>query len=646
MIPNRPTELPTLYQQFIHKSRYARWLPEEGRRETWAETVERYVDFMVKYLHEQRGFTMSTEQIEEVYDAILNLEVMPSMRAMMTSGPALERDNIAGFNCAYLPFDHIRAFDETLYILMCGTGVGFSAERQHINKLPEIPALHDFTEGPTIVVEDSKMGWAQAIQDTVKNLYLGRLPQIDVSQVRPAGARLKTFGGRASGPEPLVKLFKFIVNTMTNAAGRKLTSIEVHDIACVIGESVVVGGVRRSALISLSNLSDQRMRDAKSGNWYDHTPHRRLANNSTAYDERPEVGQWMREWSSIYESKSGERGIFNRQAAIKQCKRFGRQTSLNGLLIDFGVNPCGEIILRPNQFCNLTEIIARESDTVEDLFRKARIATFLGTYQSCLTDYRYLRDIWTENSREERLLGVSITGIMDCELLNEGVLNRKQRGELLSDLRDHTVDVNKGWAEVFGINASAAITCVKPSGTVSQLVDASSGIHSRHSENYIRRARNDGKDPITDFMTQAGVPVEQDKFSPSDVVFSFPIKAPAGSVTRNERTALQELETWLDFKKFWCHHNPSVTINVRDHEWPAVGSWVWEQFDEIGGISFLPHDDHVYEQAPYEDASEHVVDAMEAAMPKEVDWSLHRETEDNTVGSQEMACSGGSCEIL
>ncbi len=631
-------ELPTVYQQFIHKSRYARWIPEENRRETWLETVNRYCDFMWDYLQEHQGYSVDDSFKDEVRDAIFNLEVMPSMRAMMTAGAALARDNIAGFNCSFVPFDHIRAFDETLYILMCGTGVGFSVERQFIAKLPVVPDEFDIDTKPVILVEDSKTGWAVAIRETVDHLYKGVVPTIDTSNVRPAGERLKIFGGRASGPAPLIDLFNFIVHKFTHAAGRRLNSTEVHDIVCKIGESVVVGGVRRSALISLSNLSDQRMRDAKSGSWWEHEPQRRLANNSVAYTEKPEVGQWLDEWSAIYHSKSGERGIFNRAAAIRQCEKFDRDANW-----DFGTNPCGEIILRPNQFCNLSEIVCRANDTIASLTRKVKIATFIGTFQSCLTNYTYIRDEWVKNSKEERLLGVSMTGIMDCPLINGEGVDREYRNNLLKQLRRVAETTNYEWASRLNIEVSAAITCVKPSGTVSQLVDASSGIHSRFASKYIRRARNDGKDPLTTFMVDSGVPCEPDNFSPETMVFSFPIEAPEGTVTRNDRTAIQELKTWLDFKTHWCHHNPSVTINVREHEWPEVGSWVWNHFDDIAGVSFLPHDDHVYQQAPYEEVKD--LDDLQRQVPSSVDWSRHVEDDDNTTGAQELACVGGSCEL-
>lgn len=650
------TELPSLYQQYIHRSRYARWMPEEKRRENWQETVARYITFFRSVLTEQPDLVNPLGEndlmiLEEIEQSILHLEVMPSMRALMSAGPALDRDHIAGFNCSFVNIDDPRAFDEVLYVLMCGTGVGFSVERQHISKMPVIPEELHPTE-TEIVVRDSKMGWAKAFKQLIAMLYAGEIPQWDTSKVRPAGERLKVFGGRASGPQPLVDLFEFTIRLFKNAAGRKLTSIECHDILCKVGDIVVVGGVRRSALISLSNLSDQRMRDAKSGQWWASEPQRALANNSAAYTERPEVGQFMREWSSIYESHSGERGIFNREAAIKQCERIGRQTKVDPESEDsphiaFGTNPCAEIILRSMEFCNLTEVVARPDDTPETLRQKVIIATILGTFQSSLTRYRYLRKQWSKNSQEERLLGVSITGIMDCPILNAGTGKaRETKNALLRELRDLTREVNKEWADKLGIEPSAAITCVKPSGTVSQLVDASSGIHSRHSAHYIRTVRNDTKDPLTNFLISAGIPNEPCAHKGKDItVFSFPISAPKGAVCRQSRTAIDELEMWLDFKENWCHHSASVTVTVREDEWPTVGSWVWEHFDEISGISFLPYDGGIYKQAPYQETDKKVVKAAEKEMPVAIDWGLLIEEDDETVGAQELACSSGQCEI-
>lgn len=630
--------LPTLYQQVIHQTRYARYIPELQRRETWPETVGRYVSFFRDYL-DQRGTPIAEEDLENVHNAILNLDVMPSMRALMTAGPALTRENIAGFNCSYVVFDNLRAFDETLYILMCGTGVGFSVERQYVTKLPDVPSFdvpQGFT-GPTVTVGDSKEGWAKAIRETFEHLFNGVIPVLDTSKVRPAGERLKTFGGRASGPEPLQDLFQFIVHKVTSASGRKLESVEVHDIACKIGEIVVVGGVRRSALISLSNLSDGRMRDAKNGQFWNTHPERGLANNSVAYTEKPEVGHWLDEWSSLYHSQSGERGIFNREAAKKQVRRFGRDDSH-----EFGTNPCGEIILRPNQFCNLSEVVARHEDTAESLEMKVEIATIIGTLQSLLTDFGYLRDEWRENCEEERLLGVSLTGIMDCPLLNTP---GKERNELLRKLRDVATQTNKVLARTLGINASAAITCVKPSGTVSQLVDASSGIHPRFAERYVRRIRNDDKDPITKFMIENGVRSEADLMpNATTTVFEFPIEAPGDSVTREDVTAIEELETWLDFKTHWCHHNPSITVNVRENEWPEVGGWVYNNFDEISGVSFLPFNDSVYQQMPYEVLEAGAFQRLVDDTPDAIRWDELHEPEDNTTSSQEPACAGGHCE--
>ena len=637
-------ELPTLYQQVIHKTRYARWIENEKRRESWQETVLRFRSFLQEHLKENYDFE-DNKILDKIYSSILNLEVMPSMRAMMTAGKAAKRDSIGCFNCSYIAIDSPRAFDEIMYILMNGTGVGFSVERQFVAKLPDVPdALYE--TDTTIVIGDSKTGWAKAYKQLIAMLYAGEIPKWDISKVRPAGARLKTFGGRSSGPAPLEDLFHFTINIFKGAVGRKLNSIEVHDIVCKIGDIVVVGGVRRSALISLSNLSDQRMRDAKSGQWWINEGQRALANNSVAYTEKPDVGQWMKEWSSIYDSKSGERGIFNRKAAIKQCERFDRVVEINGELIHFGVNPCGEILLRSMQFCNLSEAVARNWDTIETLKEKVELATILGTIQSTLTNYKYIRKQWQINSEEERLLGVSITGIMDCPLLNRKKLTREKRAELLVELRTIVEKTNKKWAKKIGINPSAAMTCVKPSGTVSQLVDASSGIHKRHSENYIRTIRGDNKDPITQYMIKEGFVNEPDVTKPEDIsVFSFPISSPKNCMTRNEGTAIEELEDWLDFKRYWCHHNPSVTITVRDHEWPEVGAWVWNHFDEIGGISFLPHSDHVYQQAPYQECDKETIKKVSKITPISIDWNNFIEEDDDTIASQELACQGGLCEL-
>jgi ribonucleoside-triphosphate reductase len=623
------------YQQFIHKSRYARWLPEEGRRERWDETVNRYVDFW-----KDRG------QIDEkvalkLFNAIHNLEVMPSMRCMMTAGEALDKDNVAGFNCSYLAIDSPRSFDELMYVLMCGTGVGFSVERNFINKLPLVAESFHTTDS-VIVVSDSKIGWASAFRELIAMLYAGKIPTWDMSRVRPAGARLKTFGGRASGHEPLLDLFNFCVEIFQKAAGRKLTSIECHDVVCKIADIVVVGGVRRSALISLSNLSDPRMAKAKSGDWWRHEGHRRLANNSVAYTEKPDFESFLSEMQTMYESKAGERGIFSRVAAQKIAARNGRRDHEQ----DFGTNPCSEIILRSNQFCNLSEIVVREDDTLDSLKKKAEIAAIIGTLQATLTDFRYLRSCWKKNTEEEALLGVSMTGIMDHYLLSKG--ESKDLEKWLEEVRDVTIKTNKKWSEKLGINQSAAITCVKPSGTVSQLVDSASGIHPRFSKHYIRRVRSDKKDPLAIFMEQSGFPVEQDVMSPSSAVFSFPVKAPDTSVTVKQVGAMQQLELWKAYQNHWCEHKPSITVYYTDDEFLEVAQWIWENFDLCSGISLLPYSDHVYQQAPYEDIDADKYDELVAAMPEGVDWEdLGKyEQEDNTTGSQELACVGGACEIV
>ena len=626
--------LPTDYQAFIHTSRYARWLEEENRRETWAETVSRYMTNVVVKK------TRDEVVLDEIEEAILGLEIMPSMRAMMTAGPALERDNTAGYNCSYLPVDDPKSFDEAMFILLCGTGVGFSVERQYISKLPEVPEQLFQSDDP-ITVHDSKEGWAKALRKLIAMLYAGEIPTWDTSKVRPAGAKLKTFGGRASGPAPLEDLFRFTVALFKEAQGRKLSSIECHDLMCKIGEVVVVGGVRRSAMISLSNLSDDRMRHAKSGQWWEKNPQRALANNSVSYTEKPDMETFMREWLSLVESKSGERGIFSRQASKKQASKGGRRNSD----FEFGTNPCSEIILRPYQFCNLTEVVVRATDTLKDLERKVKLATILGTIQSTYTHFPYLRKIWQKNTEEERLLGVSMTGIMDNKITNGG----SDLPAILDHLRQVAVETNKEWAEHLGIPVSTAITAVKPSGTVSQLVDSASGIHARHSAYYIRTVRGDNKDPLTQFMKDQGIPNEPDVMKPdSTTVFSFPQKSPEGAITRNDMSALEQLELWLVYQRHWCEHKPSVTVTVRDKEWMEVGAWVYKHFDEVSGVSFLPHSDHTYQQAPYQDCSEReYLDAL-ALMPERIDWTKlsDYEKEDMTKSAQTFACSSGVCEIV
>ena len=622
------SSLPSVYQSVIAMSRYARYLPEENRRETWEETVDRMVNYLSS---KNKGLT---KEFKEIREAVLNLEIMPSMRLMMSAGEACERDNIAAYNCSYLAMNNKRAFSEALYILMNGTGVGFSCERQEISKLPSIPETISNCDD-VIVVGDSKLGWAKSFKKLLSSLWEGDIPTIDYTQVRPAGARLKTFGGRASGPEPLKRLFDFVIETFKHAQGRKLTSIEVHDITCMIGEIVVVGGVRRSALISLSNLTDKRMREAKMGAWYNDFAYRGLANNSVAYTERPDMETFMDEWVSLVKSKSGERGIFNRVAAQVQAEKQGREKDLN-----YGTNPCSEIILRDKQFCNLTEVVVRANDTKETLTRKVQLATILGTLQSNLTNFQFLSAEWTKNTKEERLLGVSLTGIMDAKITSN------PDPIFLEELKNEANKTNKKYAKMLDIEPSKSITCVKPSGTVSQLVDSASGIHTRHSPYYIRTIRMDKKDSIYEFLKDKGVQVEDEQFRPdSTAVFSFPIKAPSGAITRDDKTAIEQLENWLVYQRHWCNHKPSVTISVKDNEWMDVGAWVWKYFDEISGISFLPHSDHSYVQAPYQECTKEEYQALLKKTPKDVDWLSFKEEEDNTEGSQTLACTGNACEI-
>lgn len=629
------------YQTYIHKSRYARWLDDKGRRENWEETVTRYCDFWKKRYPESFPY-------QEIYSAIYNLEVMPSMRALMTAGPALERDNIAGFNCSYIPVDDVRAFDEIMYILMNGTGVGYSVERQYVNKLPEVAEqFHDTTS--TIVVKDSKQGWASATRSLIQLLYAGQVPLWDISLIRPAGARLKTFGGRASGPGPLEELFRFAVALFRKAAGRKLSSLECSDLICKIAEVVVVGGVRRSALICLSNLSDERMRNYKNGQWWVDDKQRSLANISAAYTEKPDIETFIKEWLSLVESKSGERGIFNRVAARRQAEASGRRDAS----FDFGTNPCGEIILRPLGFCNLSEVVVRSTDSFEDLQRKVRLATIIGTFQSTLTDYKYIRKKWKENAEEERLLGVSFTGIMDHAHLAatqkhfqaEDIILKLD--ETLDALKHEAINTNKEWASFLEITPSASISTVKPSGTVSQLVNSASGIHPRHSGFYIRTVRADVKDPLAKFLQDVGVPWEEDVTNKSNLVFSFPIASPIGSITRKETNAISQLEHYLIYQKYWCEHNPSITVYVKENEWLEVGAWVYKHLDQLGGVSFLPYSDHIYAQAPYQDITEEQYNDAKSKFPI-INWGAfdRYEVDDTNINMHEYACVNGACEII
>jgi len=637
-------ELPTDYQKYIHLSRYSRWNYEKESRETWDQTVGRYFSFFREHLEKQCGYIITSDEYSELSQAVLMLDVMPSMRCLMTAGPALEKENVAGYNCSYIPIDSMRSFDELLYVLMNGTGVGFSVEDKYTSQLPMVPnELH-----PTdtcIMVRDSKLGWAKAFRELMSLLYAGLIPTWDLSKVRPAGSVLKTFGGRASGPVPLNKLFLFTCKLFENAKGRRLRPIECHDIVTKTAEVVVVGGVRRSALISLSDLGDEQMRQAKSGAWWEDFGHRALANNSANYHSKPDTGTFLREWASLYESKSGERGIYSSFNARKQVERNGDRREPRD---DFGTNPCSEIILRPREFCNLSEVVIRCSDDVKDLKYKVELATILGTWQSTLTNFRYLPKKWKENCEEERLLGVSLTGIMDNKITNGTFHKKEALGEILEELKRHAVHTNKVWAEKLNIPQSSAISCVKPSGTVSQLCDSASGIHTRHSDYYIRTVRGDNKDPITQMMKDQGVPHEPDVMKEdSTTVFSFPIQSPEGSMVRDSLSAVEQLEIWKIYQDHWCEHKPSVTISVKEDEWIEVGNWVNSNFDDISGISFLPYSDHVYKQAPYQDCSEEEYKELKDKMPK-LDWSKlnNYEKEDYTIASQELACSGSSCDIL
>ena len=629
----------TPYQTWIAKSRYSRYLDDKGRREHWNETVSRYFDFMEKHLQKNNNYTLTPDLRSKLEGAVLNLDVMPSMRSIMTAGEALERQNIAGYNCSYLPIDDPKAFDEAMYILLCGTGVGFSVEQKYVNRLPEIPETL-FESNTVVHVKDSKEGWAKALRQVMALLWAGEIPKWDVSSVRPAGTRLKTFGGRASGPEPLVELFKYVVAKFKTATGRKLHSLECHDILCKIGEVVVVGGVRRSAMISLSDLADDRMAHAKAGNWWDGNGQRALANNSAVYAVKPDVGQFMREWSNIYESHSGERGIFNRYASETQAAKNGRRV----LGKEWGTNPCSEIILRPYQFCNLSSVIVRADDTEDTLEEKVTIATILGTFQSTMTNFPYLRKVWQTNTEEERLLGVSMTGILDNPLLNSA--NDLDLPKRLEKLKNVAVRTNSDLAAQLGIPASAAITCVKPEGTVSQLTGTASGIHPQHSKYFIRRVRSDNKDPLTQFLKYQGFPSEPCVMKgDSTTVFSFPMKVEDGAVLREDLSAIEHLKLWLTFQRHWCEHKPSVTISVKEEEWPIVGAWTWDHFDEITGVSYLPMDGGTYRQAPYESINEEEYHLLASQMPQGIDWDKMVENTDNVEGSQTLACTAGNCEI-
>jgi ribonucleoside-diphosphate reductase alpha chain len=632
------------YENFIALSRYAKWVEAEGRRETWGETVDRYFSFMTNHLEKNHNYIPNEKLVAELKEFVFERNVMPSMRSVMTSGAALERDNVAGYNCAFLPVDSPRSFDETMYVLMCGTGVGFSVEYKYINKLPAVPEKLEKTD-TVIVVEDSKQGWAKAYRELLASLWAGYIPAIDVTKVRPSGARLKTMGGRSSGPQPLINLFDFTISKFKGATGRNLKPIECHDIMCKIGEVVVVGGVRRSAMISLSNINDIEMAQAKSGNWWEASPQRALSNNSVAYSRKPGMEQFIAEWKSLYDSKSGERGIYNVAAAQAQAAKFGRRDPE----IHYGTNPCSEIILRPYQFCNLSEVVVRENDTKKDIQRKVELATILGTWQSTLTDFKYLRKIWKDNTEEERLLGVSLTGQFGHKFMS-GKEDLVMLETFLMTLREKAREVNKEESGKIGIPESAAITCVKPSGTVSQLVGVSSGMHPWHSPYYIRTVRGSKGDPISTFLKEVGIPVEDDVMKPNETyVFSFPVKAPEGAIVRNDLTAIDHLNIWLVYQRAWCEHKPSITVSVKEEEWMEVGAWVYKNFDEVSGISFLPHSDHTYKQAPYQEVSKEEYEALVAKMPNNIRWEdlSFYETEDGTSPSATLACSSdGNCELV
>ena len=634
---------PTSYQEFIHLSRYSRWLPDKGRREKWNETICRYFDFFTEHLKEHVNYTLKDELRTELEEAVLGLQIMPSMRCIMTAGEALKRENIAGYNCSYVAVDRVQSFDEILYVLMNGTGVGFSVERQYVSQLPVVADDFNMSD-TTIVVADSKLGWAKSLKELVGMLYVGQIPRWDLSKIRPAGAPLKTFGGRASGPEPLESLFKFAVNLFQNASGRKLSSLECHDLVCKIAEIVVVGGVRRSALISLSNLSDDRMRHAKTGQWWNTEPQRALANNSACYTEKPDIGVFMDEWKALYESKSGERGIFNRMSAVTMASKNGRRNTED---YEFGTNPCSEIILRNREFCNLSEVVVRANDTKYSLLNKVRLASILGTFQSTLTNFRYVSAAWKRNCEEERLLGVSLTGIMDSKITN-GKASLISLPEVLQELKSVAVNTNLKYSKELGVNQSTAVTCIKPSGTVSQLTDSASGIHARHNPFYVRTVRGDKKDPLTRMMMDEGFPVEDDVMNPSHTsVFSFPVKVDKNAVFRTDMSAIEQLELWKVYQENWCEHKPSVTISVKEDEWLEVGAWVYKNFDFMSGVSFLPFSEHTYKQAPYQDCTKEEYEILLQKMPKKVEWEKLSEYEqtDTTIGAQELACAAGFCEI-
>lgn len=631
------------YRGFIAKSRYARWRDADNRRETWTETVDRYMGFMQGHLMDKYGYVPASDLYHEIRQAILNHQVMPSMRALMTAGEALHRSNIAGFNCSYLPLQDPQSLDELLYILMNGTGVGYSVERKYVDQLPAVPATIGRFYAATIMVSDSKEGWAYALRSLLRYLWNGVRPEWNLSAVRPAGARLATFGGRASGPEPLAELFEYVIELFLSARGRQLRPIEVHDLACKIASVVVVGGVRRSAMIALSDVDDTEMAEAKSGRWWESAPHRALANISAVYTDEITRTEFDHEWENLVNSGSGERGIFHRGAAQRQAAKFGYRAED----VDYGTNPCSEIILRPYSFCNLTEVVVRPADTLDSISRKAELAAILGTWQATLTDYPYLRDEWRQNAESERLLGVSLTGVFGNAILG-GKKGHALAGLALVTLRAAVRRSNADEARRIGIPAAAAATCVKPSGTVSQLVGCESGLHPRHAQYYLRRVRIDKKDPLGLLLLDSGVPAEEDAYNSAAWVFEFPQRAAKDAVTRADLSALDHLKLWRIYQEYWCEHKPSVTVSVRPEEWDEVREWVWEHLGSVSGVSFLPYAEHTYVQPPYEEISEESYWTLVSSMP-EIFWHdlTFYELADGTTGSQELACSAaGDCEVV
>jgi ribonucleoside-diphosphate reductase alpha chain len=636
----------SLYQQVIFKTRYARWVEEEGRRENWDETVKRYCDYFEDHLKEKHSHKIPRKVLKEVYDSIYNLEVMPSMRTLMTSGKALESAEVANYNCAFLVVDAVRAFSEHMYVLMCGAGSGFSVERRFTEKLPEVPEeLHP--SDTTIIVADSRKGWCAAYNQYLNLLFAGNIAKVNVDKVRKEGTRLKTFGGYASGPGPLLDLFKHTEEIFRGAQGRQLRPIEVFSIMCYIAQIVVVGGVRRSATIALFDKDDIEMRTAKSGYWFNDPKrkHYAMANISAVFETKPAAAEFMDIWRDLVASKAGEPGILNRKALWEGAEAIGRATRYeDGSRIPYGVNPCSEIVLQPYSFCNLTGAAIRPEDTLEDIKKKVRVATIIGTWQATVTDFDYLRKVWQSNVEDERLLGVCLAGIMDHPVLSQ---TTEESARWENELRELAWEVNKSIAEDIGINTTASVTAIKPAGNSGELYDVASGIHPRYAPYYIRSIRQSNGDPMTEFLKATGIPHEVSVQNARDSIFYFPVKSPEGAICAKDRTAIQQLEHWLHMKRNYATHTISATVYVREHEWIAVGAWVYDNFNEVTGLSFLPYDDHIYQQAPYTPCSAEDYEKARGKMPEEIDWSLlkHFEQSDSTTVSQEFACTGGSCAL-